>query len=92
MPALLELGHVGLSYHTLSGEIRSTLTISFFRSGGESLLWVGTYGCEKRVNPESDSRTSDTEQGQITMQGTSRRNILFSYPDICCRRIIFSNG
>ena len=40
MPALLELDHVGLSYHTLSGEIQALSQISFpFRKASLSLWW-----------------------------------------------------
>ena len=40
MPALLELDHVGLSYHTLSGEIQALSQISLS-------LWWGPADAEK---------------------------------------------
>lgn len=39
MPALLELDHVGLSYHTLAGEIPALSQISFSIQEGEFVSW-----------------------------------------------------
>ena len=47
MPALLELDHVGLSYHTLSGEIPALSEISFSIQEGEFVSLVGPSGCGK---------------------------------------------
>lgn len=47
MPALLELDHVGLSYHTLSGEIQALSQISFSVQEGEFVSLVGPSGCGK---------------------------------------------
>lgn len=47
MPALLELDHVGLSYHTLSGEIPALSQISFSVQEGEFVSLVGPSGCGK---------------------------------------------
>lgn len=47
MPALLELDHVGLSYHTLAGEIPALSQISFSIQEGEFVSLVGPSGCGK---------------------------------------------
>lgn len=78
MPALLELDHVGLSYHTLSGEIQALSQISFSVQEGEFVSLVGPSGCRKKYRPESDSRTSDTGTGTITMQGLPREHSVLS--------------
>ena len=91
MPALLELDHVGLSYHTLSGEIPALSQISFSVQEGEFVSLVGPSGCGKSTVLNLIAGLLIPEQGQITMQGLPR-DILFSLSDICCRRIIFSNG
>ena len=70
MPALLELDHVGLSYHTLSGEIQALSQISFSVQEGEFVSLVAQR-MRKKYRPESDSRTSDTGTGTDHHAGTS---------------------
>ena len=73
MPALLELDHVGLSYHTLSGEIQALSQISFSVQEGEFVSLVGPSGCGK-----STVLNLIAEQGQITMQRLPREHSVLS--------------
>ena len=91
MPALLELDHVGLSYHTLSGEIPALSQISFSVQEGEFVSLVGPSGCGKSTVLNLIAGLLIPEQGQSPCRDF-HGNILFSLSDICCRRIIFSNG
>ena len=71
MPALLELDHVGLSYHTLSGEIPALSEISFSIQEGEFVSLVGAERMREKYRSESDRRTSDTGTGTDHHAGTS---------------------
>ena len=74
MPALLELDHVGLSYHTLSGEIQALSQISFSVQEGEFVSLVGPSGCGKSTVLNLIAGLLIPEQGQITMQGLPREH------------------
>ena len=78
MPALLELGHVGLSYHTLSGEIQALSQISFSVQEGEFVSLVGPSGCGKSTVLNLIAGLLIPEQGQITMQGLPREHSVLS--------------
>ena len=66
MPALLELDHVGLSYHTLAGEIPALSQISFSIQEGEFVSLVGPSGCGKSTVLNLIAGLLTPEQGQIT--------------------------
>ena len=78
MPALLELDHVGLSYHTLSGEIQALSQISFSVQEGEFVSLVGPSGCGKSTVLNLIAGLLIPEQGQITMQGLPREHSVLS--------------
>ena len=78
MPALLELDHVGLSYHTLSGEIPALSQISFSDQEGEFVSLVGPSGCGKSTVLNLIAGLLIPEQGQITMQGFPREHSVLS--------------
>ena len=78
MPALLELDHVGLSYHTLSGEIPALSQISFSVQEGEFVSLVGPSGCGKSTVLNLIAGLLIPEQGQITMQGLPREHSVLS--------------
>ena len=78
MPALLELDHVGLSYHTLSGEIPALSEISFSIQEGEFVSLVGPSGCGKSTVLNLIAGLLIPEQGQITMQGLPREHSVLS--------------
>ena len=78
MPALLELDHVGLSYHTLSGETPALSEISFSIQEGEFVSLVGPSGCGKSTVLNLIAGLLIPEQGQITMQGLPREHSVLS--------------
>lgn len=69
MPVLLNLDHVGLSYHTLSGEIPALSQISFSIREGEFVSLVGPSGCGKSTILNLIAGLLKPEHGQITIQG-----------------------
>lgn len=75
---LLELDHVGLSYHTLSGEIQALSQISFSVQEGEFVSLVGPSGCGKSTVLNLIAGLLIPEQGQITMQGLPREHSVLS--------------
>ena len=78
MPALLELDHVGLSYHTLAGEIPALSQISFSIQEGEFVSLVGPSGCGKSTVLNLIAGLLTPEQGQITLQGLPREHSVLS--------------
>lgn len=78
MPALLELDHVGLSYHTLAGEIPALSQISFSIQEGEFVSLVGPSGCGKSTVLNLIAGLLTPEQGQITLQGLPRKHSVLS--------------
>lgn len=77
MPALLELDHVGLSFHTLSGEVPALAQISFSLLEGEFVSLVGPSGCGKSTILNLIAGLLQPERGTITIQGISREHSTF---------------
>ena len=69
MPALLELDHVGLSYHTLSGEIQALSQISFSVQEGEFVSLVGPSGCGKSTLLRCINGLNTITSGEIDLEG-----------------------
>ena len=69
MQTLLELKDVGLSYHTLDGEIPALSHISFTVAEGEFVALVGPSGCGKSTLLNLIAGLLRPEQGSITLQG-----------------------
>lgn len=69
MQTLLELKDVGLSYHTLDGEIPALSHINFAVAEGEFVALVGPSGCGKSTLLNLIAGLLRPEQGSITIQG-----------------------
>ena len=69
MQTLLELKDVGLSYHTLDGEIPALSHINFTVAEGEFVALVGPSGCGKSTLLNLIAGLLRPEQGSITIQG-----------------------
>ena len=70
MPALLELDHVGLSYHTLAGEIPALSQISFSIQEGEFVSLVGPSGCGKTTTLRIIAGLERPTAGRVLIDGT----------------------
>lgn len=69
MQPFLELHHIGLSYHTLDGEIPALSQVDFSVKKGEFVSLVGPSGCGKSTILNLISGLLKPEEGVITMQG-----------------------
>ena len=89
MPALLELDHVGLSYHTLAGEIPALSQISFSIQEGEFVSLVGPSGCGKSTFIRILAGLENADSGSVCLNGIStderippnKRNIALVYQE-----------
>lgn len=70
MEKLLELQDIGLSYHTMDGEIPALSHISFYIEEGEFVSLVGPSGCGKSTILNLIAGLLRPETGTITIQGT----------------------
>lgn len=69
MQNLLELHDIGMSYHTIDGEIPALSHITFSVSRGEFVSLVGPSGCGKSTLLNLIAGLLVPEQGSITIQG-----------------------
>ena len=69
MQSLLELEDIGISYHTLDGEIPALSHISFSVTEGEFVALVGPSGCGKSTLLNLIAGLLRPEQGSITING-----------------------
>lgn len=70
MQSLLELEDIGISYHTLDGEIPALSHISFSVTEGEFVALVGPSGCGKSTLLNLIAGLLRPEQGSITIKGS----------------------
>ena len=82
MQSLLELKDIGISYHTMDGEIPALSHISFSVDEGEFVALVGPSGCGKSTLLNLIAGLLRPEQGSITIYGNplqdSKLSITFS--------------
>lgn len=69
MQSLLELKDIGISYHTMDGEIPALSHISFSVAEGEFVALVGPSGCGKSTLLNLIAGLLRPEQGSITIYG-----------------------
>lgn len=69
MSSFLELQDVGMSYHSMKGEIPALSHISFSVNEGEFVALVGPSGCGKSTLLNLIAGLLHPEQGNITIQG-----------------------
>lgn len=74
MQNLLELQDIGMSYHTMDGEIPALTHISFSIAEGEFAALVGPSGCGKSTLLNLIAGLLKPEQGTITIQGIPLAN------------------
>lgn len=70
MANLLQLQGIGMSYHTMNGEIPALSNISFSLEEGEFVSLVGPSGCGKSTILNLIAGLLKPEQGTITILGT----------------------
>ena len=69
MQPLLKLHQIGLSYHTLDGEVSALSQVDFSIKEGEFVSLVGPSGCGKSTILNIISGLLKPEQGSVTIQG-----------------------